>query len=166
VIFDRTYQCLDTPRVVQVGSSKAAFRYSLSVLKIYSARNVYYRFSVLAVNIETQPMRVDATAIVTFRLVSSQFPRSASIFVISGREVVACSVPSAFSVIDVAISTRRPHDSTSGRGISSSRGEPRGQCLRRLDGPMLIPRLEGIAMAATPETVAYLMSVVRQAPSI
>jgi len=36
--------------------SMAAFRYSLSVLKIYSARYVYYRFSVLAVNIETQPM--------------------------------------------------------------------------------------------------------------
>jgi len=27
----------------------------LSVLKIYNARYVYYRFSVLAVNIETQP---------------------------------------------------------------------------------------------------------------
>jgi len=35
--------------------TKVAFRYSLSVLKIYSVRNVYYRFSVLAVNIETQP---------------------------------------------------------------------------------------------------------------
>jgi len=34
----------------------AAFRYSLSVLKIYSARYVYYRLSVLAVNIETQPI--------------------------------------------------------------------------------------------------------------
>jgi len=34
----------------------AAFRYSLSVLKIYSARYVYYRFSVLAENIETQPV--------------------------------------------------------------------------------------------------------------
>jgi len=31
------------------------FEYSLPVLKIYSARHVYYRFSVLAVNIETQP---------------------------------------------------------------------------------------------------------------
>jgi len=34
---------------------KVAFRYSLSVRKIYSARDVYYRFSVLAVNVETQP---------------------------------------------------------------------------------------------------------------
>jgi len=36
----------------------AAFRYSLLVLKIYSARYVYYRFSVLAVNIETQLVSV------------------------------------------------------------------------------------------------------------
>jgi len=35
--------------------SKTAFRYSLPVLKIYSARNVHYKFSVLAVNIGTQP---------------------------------------------------------------------------------------------------------------
>jgi len=35
--------------------AEAAFRYSLSVLKIYSARYVCYRFSVLAVNIGTQP---------------------------------------------------------------------------------------------------------------
>jgi len=35
--------------------TEAAFRYPLSVLKLYSARYVYYRFSVLAVNIETQP---------------------------------------------------------------------------------------------------------------
>jgi len=33
-----------------------AFRYSLPVLKIYSVRNVYYRFLVLAANIATQPM--------------------------------------------------------------------------------------------------------------
>jgi len=32
-----------------------AFRYSLPVLKIYSARHVYYRFAVLAMNIGTQP---------------------------------------------------------------------------------------------------------------
>jgi len=32
---------------------RAAFRYSLSVLKIYSIRYVYYRFSTLAVNIGT-----------------------------------------------------------------------------------------------------------------
>jgi len=36
----------------------AALRYSLPVLKIYSARNVYYRFSVLAVNIGTQPRSI------------------------------------------------------------------------------------------------------------
>jgi len=35
--------------------TKAAFRYSLSILKIYSARYVYYKFSVLAVHIEMQP---------------------------------------------------------------------------------------------------------------
>jgi len=35
--------------------TKAVLRYSLSVLKIYSARYVYYKFSVLAVNIEMQP---------------------------------------------------------------------------------------------------------------
>jgi len=34
----------------------ATFRYSLPVLKIYSVRNVYYRFLVLAVNIKTQPI--------------------------------------------------------------------------------------------------------------
>jgi len=36
-----------------------AFRYSLPVLKIYSARYVYYKFSVLAVNIGTQPLMTD-----------------------------------------------------------------------------------------------------------
>jgi len=40
---------------------KAAFWYSLSVLKIYSARYVYYRFSVLAVNIETQSKSLKKT---------------------------------------------------------------------------------------------------------
>jgi len=35
--------------------TEAAFRYLLSVLKIYSACHVYHRFSVLAVNIKTQP---------------------------------------------------------------------------------------------------------------
>jgi len=38
--------------------SRAAFRYSLPVLKIYSSiglRNVHYRFSVIAVNIGKQP---------------------------------------------------------------------------------------------------------------
>jgi len=35
-------------------TNMAAFRYSLSVLKIHNVRNVYYRFLVLAVNIETQ----------------------------------------------------------------------------------------------------------------
>jgi len=34
----------------------AAFRYSLPVLKIYNIRNVHCRFSVLAVNTETQSM--------------------------------------------------------------------------------------------------------------
>jgi len=34
----------------------AAFRYSLPVLKIYSMRDINYRFSVLAVNIGTQPI--------------------------------------------------------------------------------------------------------------
>jgi len=34
----------------------AAFRCSLPVLKIYSVRNVYYRFLVLAVNTGTQPV--------------------------------------------------------------------------------------------------------------
>jgi len=33
---------------------RAAFRYLLPVLKIYSTRYVYHRFSVLAVNIEMQ----------------------------------------------------------------------------------------------------------------
>jgi len=33
---------------------KTAFRYSLSVLKIYSICDVHCRFSVLTVNIETQ----------------------------------------------------------------------------------------------------------------
>jgi len=33
---------------------KVAFRYSLQILKIYSARNVYYRFAVLTMNIGTQ----------------------------------------------------------------------------------------------------------------
>jgi len=125
------------------------FRYSLSILKIYSARYVYYRFSVLAVNIETQPVQVDATAIVTFRLVSSQFPRSASIFVISGREVAACSVPSAFSAIDIAISTNR-----AARTIQRVDEGPLRVEVSRVanvsddSGPMLTPRLEGIAMAA------------------
>jgi len=35
--------------------SKTAFRYSLPILKIYSARYAHYRYSVLAVNIGTQP---------------------------------------------------------------------------------------------------------------
>jgi len=47
---------------------KAAFRYSLSVLKIYSIHNMHYRFSVLAVNIGTQPKK---TVIYT-RLTNSQ----------------------------------------------------------------------------------------------
>jgi len=34
----------------------AAFRYSLPVLEIYSMRDINYRFSVLAVNIGTQPL--------------------------------------------------------------------------------------------------------------
>jgi len=34
---------------------EAAFRYSLPVLKIYSVRNVHYRFSVPTVNIGTLP---------------------------------------------------------------------------------------------------------------
>jgi len=34
----------------------ATFRCSLQVLKIYSARYVYYRFSATAVNIGTQPV--------------------------------------------------------------------------------------------------------------
>jgi len=47
---------------VRVIFSNFAFRYSLSVLKIYSARYVYYRLSVLAVNIETQPLsRIDSS---------------------------------------------------------------------------------------------------------
>jgi len=33
----------------------AVLRYSLPVLKIYSLCHIYYRFSVLAVNIGTQP---------------------------------------------------------------------------------------------------------------
>jgi len=37
-------------------ASMAAFRYLLSVLQIYSLHDVYYRFSVLAVNIGTQPI--------------------------------------------------------------------------------------------------------------
>jgi len=45
------------------GPTKAAFRYSLSVLEIYSARHVYYRFSVLAVNIETQPKKAGMAAL-------------------------------------------------------------------------------------------------------
>jgi len=36
-------------------STLAAIRYLLPVLKIYSVRNVYYKFLVLAVNIGTQP---------------------------------------------------------------------------------------------------------------
>jgi len=37
---------------------KTAFRYSLSILKIYSIHNMHYRFSVLAVNIGTQPKKI------------------------------------------------------------------------------------------------------------
>jgi len=39
--------------------SKTVFRYLLPVLKIYSARNVYYKFSVLTVNIGIQPKSHD-----------------------------------------------------------------------------------------------------------
>jgi len=35
----------------------AVLRYSLPVLKIYSTRYMHYRFSVLAVNIGTQPQK-------------------------------------------------------------------------------------------------------------
>jgi len=35
---------------------RAAFRYLLPVLQIYNTRYVYYRFSVLAVNIKIQPI--------------------------------------------------------------------------------------------------------------
>jgi len=47
----------------------AAFRYSLPVLKIYSIRNVHCRFSVLTVNIETQPLlsfNCDMSKVTTF----------------------------------------------------------------------------------------------------
>jgi len=40
----------------EIRLSMAAFRYSQSVLKIYGARYVCYRFSILAINIETQPI--------------------------------------------------------------------------------------------------------------
>lgn len=36
-------------------TSKTAFRYSLTVLKIYILRHVHYRFLVLPVNIGTRP---------------------------------------------------------------------------------------------------------------
>jgi len=37
-------------RQANAASTEIAFQYSLSVLKIYSARYIYYRFSVLTVN--------------------------------------------------------------------------------------------------------------------
>jgi len=45
-----TYGCIPIQGLTDVGEMALTV-----VLKIYSARDVYYRFSVLAVNIETQP---------------------------------------------------------------------------------------------------------------
>jgi len=61
---------------------KAAFRYSLSVLKIYTVRNVYYRFSVLAVNIGTQPKRHYSVSCLYFSSNTSFHKRRYSAFFI------------------------------------------------------------------------------------
>jgi len=47
--------------------SKIVFRYLLSVLKICSARNVYYKFSVLTVNIGMQSKSYDYKCKVTLQ---------------------------------------------------------------------------------------------------
>jgi len=37
---------------------KIAFQYSMPVVKIYGTRNMYYRFEVLKMNIETQSKHI------------------------------------------------------------------------------------------------------------
>jgi len=57
---ERIFILINQRMLPSICKIKAAFRYSLSVLKIYSIHNMHYRFSVLAVNIGTHPKKTVA----------------------------------------------------------------------------------------------------------